>query len=248
MCIPTDQLDAAAQLFRDKPEQFEPFRPSAMKRAMGIEDYFPRFKFVGLRLFFILMFSQAHNIPCKAENIEYNQMGLPYPKLHIYAQSLLDTRNFVDLEDLIDGMNLTLEWGKENLNLEGTIDTDWGRWKADLTHGGHATEDQIPRWFTRPDARRETWESRVSDEAKKMRQGFSMYLHMRRGFGNEGRRIHGWASETIVRLTRMVTMSARAVFVHKQGAGRLHRIANADEEGSCVYVVDRSQLDLLHDA
>ena len=172
MCLPTEQLDAAAQLFRDKPEQFEPVGPSAMKRAMGIEDYFPRFKFVGLRLFFILMSSQAHDIPCKAENIEYSQTGLPYPKLPIYAQSLLDTRNFVDLEDLIDGMNITLEWGKDNLNLEGSINTDWGRWKADLTHSGHATEDQIPNWCTRPDTRREAWESMVSDEAKKMRQGF----------------------------------------------------------------------------
>ncbi|KAH9874916.1 hypothetical protein J1614_004404 [Plenodomus biglobosus] len=127
ICVPTEQLDAAAQLFRDKPEQFEPFQPSAMKRAMGIEDYFPRFKFVGLRLFFILMSSQAHDIPCKPENIEYSQMGLPYPKLPIYAQSLLDTRNFIDLVDLIDGMNLTRKWGEENLNLEGTINADWGR-------------------------------------------------------------------------------------------------------------------------
>lgn len=172
MCIPAEQLDAAAQLFRDKPKEFEPIGPSAMKRATGIEDDFPRFKYVDLRLFFILMTSQAHNIDCKAENFEYSQMELPYPKIPIYAQSLLDTRNFVDLDDLIDGMNLTLVWGEKNLNLKGTIDTDWGRWKADLTHGGHAAEDEIPTWCMRPDSRRETWEIKVSDEAKKMQQGF----------------------------------------------------------------------------
>lgn len=142
-----------------------------MKRVFGLEDYFPQFKFVGLRLFFILMPSQAHNIFCKAENIEYSQMGLPYPKLHIHAQSLLDTRSFVDLDDLIDGMNLTPEWGEKNLNLEGTINADWGRCKADLTHDGHATEDQIPVWCTCPDSRREIWEMESRDEAKKIRQG-----------------------------------------------------------------------------
>ncbi|KAH9878744.1 hypothetical protein IAQ61_002018 [Plenodomus lingam] len=119
-----------------------------MKRAMGLEDYFRRFKFVGLRLFFILMSSRAHDIPCKPENIEYSQRGLPYPKFHIYAQSLLDTKKIVDLNVHIDGMNLTLEWGNENLNLEGTVNADWGRWKADLILGGHAAEDEMPNRCT----------------------------------------------------------------------------------------------------
>lgn len=59
-------------------------------------------------------------------------MDLPYPKLPIYAQSLPDTMNFVDLEDLIDGMNLTLDWGMENLDPDGIIDGDWDRRKAEL--------------------------------------------------------------------------------------------------------------------
>lgn len=172
MCVPTEQLEAAAQLFRAKPENFEPFRPSALSRPEGMEHLFPRFKFVGLRLFFILMSSQACHLPCGPENIEYSHMGLPYPKLPIYAQSLLDTINFVDLEDLIDGMNLTLDWGMENLDLEGTVDADWGRWKADLLHGGQASEDQIPNWCANPMKRLEAWTERASDEAKKMRQGF----------------------------------------------------------------------------
>jgi len=41
----------------------------------------------------------------------------------MYAQSLIDTKNSVDLQDLIDGMNLSEEWGEENLDLEGTTDT-----------------------------------------------------------------------------------------------------------------------------
>lgn len=33
-------------------------------------------------------------------------MGLHYPKLDIFAQSLLDTRNLVDLIDFVDGMDI----------------------------------------------------------------------------------------------------------------------------------------------
>lgn len=118
------------------------------------------------------MSSQACHLPCRPENIEYSHMDLPYPKLPIYAQSLLDTMNFVDLEDLIDGMNLTCEWGLENLNLDGTLDGDWGRWKADLLNDGQATEGMVPKWCADPMKRLDMWTERVSDEAKKMRQGF----------------------------------------------------------------------------
>jgi hypothetical protein len=144
MCVPTELVETAAQLFRDQPDKYEPFRPSALSRSGGMVHLFPRFKFKGLRLFFILMSSQACHLPCSFENIEYSHMGLPYPKLPIYAQSLLDIMNFVNLDDLIDGMNLTLEWGIQNLELEGTIDADWARWKADLLNGGPVPEDQVP--------------------------------------------------------------------------------------------------------
>jgi hypothetical protein len=171
MCVPTDQLESAAALYRDKPDTFEPFQPSALSRDQGMEHLFPRFKFEGLRLFFILMSAQAWHIPCRPENIEYSSTGLPYPKLPIFAQSLLDTRNFVDLEDLVDGMNLTLNWGIENLDLEGTIDTDWARWKAKLLFGEQAPEDDVPGWCADPKKRLSAWTEMVSDEAKKMRQG-----------------------------------------------------------------------------
>ncbi|KAF1961479.1 hypothetical protein CC80DRAFT_437292 [Byssothecium circinans] len=188
MCVPTDQLEAAAQIFRANPIDFEPFRPSALSRPQGIEHLFPRFKSKGLQLFFILMSAQACHIPCRPENIEYSLMGLPYPKLSIYAQSLLDTRNFVDLEDLIDGMNLTLDWGVENLDLEGTIDADWGRWRANLLIGGQATEDQDPGWCAIPPKRLDAWMERVSNEAKKIRQGHKYLPNYETRFWKRGQK------------------------------------------------------------
>lgn len=40
--------------------------------------------------------------------------GLPFPRLDVLAQSLIEIMEYVDLADLVDGMNLTEEWGLEN--------------------------------------------------------------------------------------------------------------------------------------
>jgi hypothetical protein len=178
MCVPTELLEKAANLFRAQTNSFESFRPSALSRVEGMEHLYPRFKFVGIALFFILMSSQACHLECEPNNIEYSQTGVPYPKLSIYAQSLLDTRNLVDLDDLVDGMNLTLEWGEANLDLEGTIDAEWGRWKADAlcrrkpdaSDNGKACVGDIPWWCSDPKNRRDIWESVVSQQGKKDRQ------------------------------------------------------------------------------
>ena len=117
------------------------------------------------------MSSTACHIECTPTAVEYSSNQLPYPKLSVYAQSLLDTMNWVDLEDLIDGMDLTLEWGKENLDLHGTIDAQWGIWRAQTLHNGEAEADEIPMWCQTPPNRLEAWTNLVSDKAKKNRQG-----------------------------------------------------------------------------
>jgi hypothetical protein len=76
----------------------------------------------------------------------------------------------VDLDDLVDGMNLTLEWGEAILNLKGTIYGDWGRWRADALHDGKASADHILQWCSEPMKRRGIWEEVVPSQAKKNRQ------------------------------------------------------------------------------
>jgi hypothetical protein len=67
---------------------------------------------------------------CVPENFEYSaQRGIPYPKLHLFAQSLLERQNRSDLQDLVDGMDLTEEWGEENLNFDGR--DGYVQWVAD---------------------------------------------------------------------------------------------------------------------
>ncbi|KAI9837595.1 MAG: hypothetical protein M1819_007246 [Sarea resinae] len=180
ICVPTEHLEKAADLFRSKPQHYEPFRPSKLTSPSSVNHLYPRFKFVGLRLFFVLLPSKVCNLECKASNIEFSKAGLPYPTLPIYAQSLLDGNRAVELDDLIDGMNLTLEWGKEHLDLEGSIDLDWIWWRMkllrvtderDLDEG----DDCRPPGFSRPYPRLGIWADRVSPEAKKNRHGWKYH-------------------------------------------------------------------------
>lgn len=55
-------------------------------------------------------------------------MGLPYPKLPIFVQSVMDARDIVNLADVIDGMDLSEKWGIDNLDLTYTTDTSWANW------------------------------------------------------------------------------------------------------------------------
>ena len=71
-----------------------------------VPDAFPHFKLCDLLLWFKIIPSQESHIKCDPWNFVWDRMGLHYPKLDIFAQSLLDTRNLVDLIDFVDGMDI----------------------------------------------------------------------------------------------------------------------------------------------
>ncbi|KAF9641532.1 hypothetical protein BFW01_g1515 [Lasiodiplodia theobromae] len=187
ICVPTEQLDKAADLFRAEKERYEPFMPSIMTRPHDMSQIYPRFKFKGIALFFYLLPSKACHIVCEPQNIERSDNGIPYPQLHVFAQSLLDTGNFLDLEDLIDAMNLTPEWGEQNLHLDGKIDEDWLLWRKSALQG--QDPDLLPLYspnLKRLPKRREEWMKKASAEAKKARQGYKYREGMATRWRREG--------------------------------------------------------------
>jgi hypothetical protein len=129
---------------------------------------FPRFKVVGQCDFWVIVTASYCNLPCKTANIVKSLGGLPYPKLSVYAQSLLDTQNGTDLEELIDGMDLSEEWGEKNLELDGDIDVEWARRRKDAVQaiGGNPAYLGLS---TNPKQRRVAWQASV--RRKKARMG-----------------------------------------------------------------------------
>jgi hypothetical protein len=83
----------------------------------------------GIDLSFVVIPSEDCHLDCEPSKLEWSKNGIPYPKLEVFAQSLLDTYSLVDLTDLVDGMDLTEEWGSAHLDLSGTNDIAWATQK-----------------------------------------------------------------------------------------------------------------------
>ncbi|KAK8004100.1 hypothetical protein PG989_003819 [Apiospora arundinis] len=130
LCVPEDQLDQAADLFKSEPlsKSYEPW-PVNSPIPMDLLHIFPRFHLKGVHFLFFIVPTSDWLLGCDEAKCEMSFMGLPYPKLEYFAQSLLDTQRLGDLEDLVDGMNLSEEWGEEHLDLDRTSDVGHARWK-----------------------------------------------------------------------------------------------------------------------
>jgi hypothetical protein len=123
VCVPTEKLKEASALL-DSVDTYQMYPP----RPPGLDSLlhtFPRFKIVGKALCFTLIPSDDAHIDCIPRNIERSAMNLPYPTLEIFAQSLLDTNDMVALTELIDGMDLTEQWGLEHPKLDAENDLAW---------------------------------------------------------------------------------------------------------------------------
>ncbi|KAK0118401.1 hypothetical protein ONS95_012690 [Cadophora gregata] len=126
LCVPTELLEKASSLLRSAPHD-KIFEPAKHERPQiqSLIHTFPRFKFKGVRLFFDLVSAHDAHIICHPSNFEWSLMGLPYPRLELYAQSLLDTLSWANISDLIDAMDLTEEWGASHMELDKSNDVAW---------------------------------------------------------------------------------------------------------------------------
>ncbi|KAI9732270.1 MAG: hypothetical protein M1818_007589 [Claussenomyces sp. TS43310] len=171
ICLPTEQLEDAKRLLMSPPykHEYTLIRTPSVTQPQSLAHIYPRFKCVGLDLSFQLLPSQDCHFECKPSNFQRSHNGLPYPRLHVFVQSLLDTHNLVALCDVVDGTNVSEEWGFSNLDLSGTNDVDWALWKNRAIRDS----DQSMRLFgvtTAAYSRQETWEKIV--RGKEERLGF----------------------------------------------------------------------------
>jgi hypothetical protein len=165
----------ANELFVAKAKEYQPTEPlaSSLFVTTSMDALYQRFKFVGLKLAFILMPDKAAHLECKDNNIELDSQSMPYPKLSVFAQSLLDVYDGSNLEDLIDGAILSTDWGLKNLDLDTLGDEDWWNWRHDLLSKFHgkASTVTIPPIKRLRGNKLEYWKAISSTEGKQKRLG-----------------------------------------------------------------------------
>ncbi|PYH92005.1 hypothetical protein BO71DRAFT_330956 [Aspergillus ellipticus CBS 707.79] len=165
ICIRDEQFDHAVDLFSTRSDILAPCGLNPLRFPDLPNHKYPRFKAIGWATFWLLVPGNYCHITVEPENIEWS--GLPYPKLPIYVQSAIDSDNQLDLAELIDGMDLSEEWGYENLDLEGDIDTEW------LKERVKALKDDEPKPMfifvtTTPVPRSDIWIDAVRNKQKRM--------------------------------------------------------------------------------
>jgi hypothetical protein len=162
ICVSTEQLSAASSVIQSLSthELCAPRDPY----PESLYHTFPLFKLKGTVAWIQLVPSSDCHFECTPSNFEWSHKGLPYARLDIFAQSLLDTYDLIDLADLVDGMDLSLEWGIENLHLDGTVDVAWAERKNEAIRASVPLTDsssllEISTW---PWEKREIWERTVA--------------------------------------------------------------------------------------
>jgi hypothetical protein len=92
----------------------------------------PRFTLKGVNFFFILTPTFECRIDGAPEQCERSIQEIPYPKLEQFAKGLLDTQQYADLSDLVDGMNLDEEWGEAHLQFDQPAPIDYIQKKNEM--------------------------------------------------------------------------------------------------------------------
>lgn len=120
------EFEAATRLIDSEPEKYERVDPP-MPLFSSLEHTYPRYrptqaesKTLG---FYLMPSSEDFLGDLKDDMIERSANNIPYPKLDVFAQNLVSIQKWDHLTALIDGMDLSLEWGQEHLRL-GTLSDD----------------------------------------------------------------------------------------------------------------------------
>jgi hypothetical protein len=119
----SEQHEAAIELL----ESISIYRREDTPQAQwnSILDTFPQFQISEVDCFFYLWSSDFYRFDPGPATIERSHHGIPYPRTEPFAQSLLDTHRLSDLSDLIDGMDLSSQWGEDNLDLDEISSFEW---------------------------------------------------------------------------------------------------------------------------
>lgn len=117
IAVPSDLHEQAIKMLSEQPILRRDLRFSPWSIS-GPSLRFPCFDREGTTLKILLVPDRAWGLQCLPTHITCDpRSGLPYPTLPHFAQSFLKTKDVNNLELLVDGQDLALDWGYENLDL-----------------------------------------------------------------------------------------------------------------------------------
>ncbi|KAF2152130.1 hypothetical protein K461DRAFT_294969 [Myriangium duriaei CBS 260.36] len=115
ICVPNDCFEEATSIISEAKDLYKTGM-QVLPQVKTLIHTYPRFKQIGVDFNFYIVPSFEYFMDDFNEDMfEYSNNGVPYPELKHYAQSLMSTQRWPELVHLIDGMDLSQEWGDQNL-------------------------------------------------------------------------------------------------------------------------------------
>ncbi|PNY18834.1 UDP-glucose 6-dehydrogenase [Tolypocladium capitatum] len=171
ICVPSELMHEAESLFKSETcsQNYISVPSWPCAQPGSLMHVYPRFQGRGLDFHFVLVPSHDVHLRPEPSSLQRSPNGLPYPKLHVLIQSFLDMNDPVSLCDVVDGSDVSEQWGADNLDLEGYNDSEWAtrinRAIEDCS-GGNST--WVGFVSTQKVARRDLWLSVVTTKAGRL--------------------------------------------------------------------------------
>ncbi len=169
LCVPDEKLEAAQKLLlNDDPnEAAYEVATSPPPVPWSLRHTYPCLRLKGYNFWVVLAPSSDYFVdPGQPEHVERSLNGVPYASLVQYSRSLLLLQMMPDLADFIDGMDLTVEWGAENIGFEALQEESGKFWEL-RNERVEKNGDSCGRLETK--VLEEVWKDRANKEAKGLR-------------------------------------------------------------------------------
>ncbi|KAK3899652.1 hypothetical protein C8A05DRAFT_17938 [Staphylotrichum tortipilum] len=184
ICVPTASFDAAKTLLTRAPlsQKYDLWHHTTPTLGSLAHTY-PHFTLKGINFYFILTPSSDCNIACEPAQFDRSPRGVPYPRLELFAQSLLDTQQYADLADLVDGMDLEESWGEQHLRFKVTpLLVEYIRGKNERITASYEGIgiNPVPARLSETPKLRERWRRIVGTKARRINDELPRERHLTR--------------------------------------------------------------------
>ncbi|KZM19283.1 hypothetical protein ST47_g9573 [Ascochyta rabiei] len=172
ICIPTEKVKEAVDILRKRNEYIQT-NEKRIPQPMSLAHTYTWFRGNMLNFEFCLVPSTHARIPVYRSVVCRSPNGVPYAPLEELVQSYLDTHDLVSLCDIVDGANLSYEWGQIHLNLNGTTDVEWAQQRNAELMGGEGMFDPSLLGSVFPTAQVEKtslWRKTTEDKKQRLEQ------------------------------------------------------------------------------
>ncbi|KAI0004404.1 hypothetical protein F4779DRAFT_74419 [Xylariaceae sp. FL0662B] len=183
ICVPDHCFDKVLAMLNSEPlnNVYEPWI-KILPQVRSLLHTYPRYTLKGVDFSFFIIPAFEYCMQWGPSDLERSKLNIPFPKLELFAQSLLDTQRRLDLANLIDGMDLSEDWAEEHLNLDKPELLEYAKEKNSrlIAARGELPTVAVPTLRETPRDLRQEWQNIVRGKRRRINIELPPHLYLTR--------------------------------------------------------------------